>query len=53
MTEPAPAPSYPAAAIKAARVEQGFTLRELSARIGLPYSTLSKLENGKMELTYD
>jgi transcriptional regulator with XRE-family HTH domain len=53
MTEPAFAPSYPAAAIKAARVEQGLTLRALSARIGLPYSTLSKLENGKMELTYD
>ncbi len=53
MTELASAPSYPAAAIKAARVEQGLTLRALSARIGLPYSTLSKLENGKMELTYD
>jgi transcriptional regulator with XRE-family HTH domain len=25
----------------------------LSARAGLPYSTLSKLENGKMALTYD
>jgi transcriptional regulator with XRE-family HTH domain len=25
----------------------------LSARAGLPYSTLSKLENGKMTLTYD
>ena len=47
------APSYPAAAIRAARVEQGLTLRALAARIGLPYSTLSKLENGKMELTYD
>ncbi len=53
MTDPTSTPSYPAAAIKAARVEQGLTLRALAARIGLPYSTLSKLENGKMELTYD
>ena len=53
MTELAAVPSYPAAAIRAARVEQGLTLRALAARIGLPYSTLSKLENGKMELTYD
>jgi transcriptional regulator with XRE-family HTH domain len=28
-------------------------LSALSARAGLPYSTLSKLENGKMALTYD
>ena len=27
--------------------------RALSARAGLPHSTLSKLENGKMALTYD
>src|SRR6185369_5286838 len=27
--------------------------RALSARAGMPYSTLSKLENGKMALTYD
>lgn len=32
---------------------QGLSLRALSARAGLPYSTLSKLENGKMALTYD
>jgi transcriptional regulator with XRE-family HTH domain len=53
MNQQAFAPSNPAAAIRAARVEQGLTLRALAARIGLPYSTLSKLENGKMELTYD
>lgn len=28
-------------------------MRELSARVGLPFSTLSKLENGKMAMTYD
>jgi transcriptional regulator with XRE-family HTH domain len=45
-----PAPSR---AIRDVRVAKGFTLRDLSARAGLPYSTLSKLENGKMALTYD
>ncbi len=48
--EEVPAPSR---AIRNARIAQGLTLRALSARAGLPYSTLSKLENGKMGLTYD
>ena len=45
-----PAPSR---AIRDVRIAQGLSLRALSARAGLPYSTLSKLENGKMSLTYD
>lgn len=45
-----PAPSR---AIRDVRVSRGLSLRALSARAGLPYSTLSKLENGKMALTYD
>ncbi len=45
-----PAPSR---ALRQARLDQGLSLRALSARAGLPYSTLSKLENGKMALTYD
>jgi transcriptional regulator with XRE-family HTH domain len=48
--KPVPAPSR---AIRDARIAQGLSLRALSARAGLPYSTLSKLENGKMTLTYD
>ena len=48
-----PMPSHPASALKAARTEKGLTLRALSALVGMPYSTLSKLENGKMEMTYD
>ena len=48
--EEVPAPSR---AIRDARLSQGLSLRALSARAGLPYSTLSKLENGKMALTYD
>ena len=47
---PIPGPSR---ALRNARVAQGLSLRALSARAGLPYSTLSKLENGKMALTYD
>lgn len=43
----------PTRAICQARIAQGLSLRALSARAGLPYSTLSKLENGKMALTYD
>ena len=45
-----PAPSR---AIRDVRLSQGLSLRALSARAGLPYSTLSKLENGKMTLTHD
>jgi transcriptional regulator with XRE-family HTH domain len=48
--EELPAPSR---AIRDVRLAQGLSLRALSARAGLPYSTLSKLENGKMTLTYD
>jgi transcriptional regulator with XRE-family HTH domain len=48
--ESLPAPSR---AIRDVRLAQGLSLRALSARAGLPYSTLSKLENGKMALTYD
>lgn len=43
----------PNQAIRDLRIAQGLSLRALSARAGLPYSTLSKLENGKMALTYD
>jgi transcriptional regulator with XRE-family HTH domain len=45
--------SYPGTALKEIRSQQGLTLRALAARIGMPYSTLSKLENGKMAMTYD
>ena len=39
--------------VATARLSKGLTLRELAARVGMPYSTLSKLENGKMSFTYD
>lgn len=44
---------HPGAALRATRIEQGLSLRALAARVGLPFSTLSKLENGKMAMTYD
>lgn len=43
----------PGAALKTFRTERNLTLAELAQRTGLPVSTLSKLENGKMELTVD
>jgi len=43
----------PGQALKSARLAKGLTLRQLAARVAMPYSTLSKLENGKMSFTYD
>lgn len=45
--------AVPNRAFRRARLAQGLSLRALSARVGMPYSTLSKLENGKMAMTYD
>ena len=39
--------------LRSLRAERGWTLAELSSRTGLPVSTLSKVENNKMTLTYD
>jgi transcriptional regulator with XRE-family HTH domain len=47
MTDP------PGAKLKALRKERRLTLNEVSARTAIPVSTLSKVENGKMYLTYD
>lgn len=43
----------PGTALRAIRNQKGWTLAEVSARTGLPVSTLSKVENDKMSLTYD
>jgi transcriptional regulator with XRE-family HTH domain len=43
----------PGAAVKALRRKHGWTLQEVSRRTGLPTSTLSKIENDKMSLTFD
>lgn len=46
-------PQHPAHALKAMRAEKALSLRALSVKTGMPFSTLSKLENGKIALTYD
>lgn len=43
----------PGAALRRLRSQKGLTLADVSRRTGLPLSTLSKVENDKMALTYD
>jgi transcriptional regulator with XRE-family HTH domain len=43
----------PGAALKALRMQRGWTLAEVSQRTDLPVSTLSKIENDRMSLSYD
>src|SRR5215469_5352724 len=52
-TGPATSVAKPGAAVKALRRKHGWTLAEVSRRTGLPTSTLSKIENDKMSLTFD
>ena len=47
------ATAKPGAMLKALRLQKGWKLAEVSQRTGLPVSTLSKVENDKMSLTYD
>jgi transcriptional regulator with XRE-family HTH domain len=43
----------PGAALRALRKQNGWTLAEVSRRTGLRISTLSKIENDRVSLTYD
>ena len=43
----------PGSVLKGLRLANGWTLSEVSKRTGLPVSTLSKVENDKMSLSYD
>ncbi len=43
----------PGSALRALRLEKGWTLADVSRRTGLPISTLSKVENDKLSLSYD
>jgi transcriptional regulator with XRE-family HTH domain len=43
----------PGAVLREQRLARGWTLADVSARTGLPVSTLSKVENDKISLTYD
>ncbi|TDK27219.1 XRE family transcriptional regulator [Luteimonas aestuarii] len=39
--------------LRALRARNGWTLKEMSERTGIPLSTLSKVENDRLSLTYD
>lgn len=43
----------PGAVVKEERLRRGWTLADASERTGLPISTLSKVENDKISLSYD
>ena len=43
----------PGAVLKSLRLANGWTLSDVSGKTGLPVSTLSKVENDKMSLSYD
>jgi|SRR6185437_10119507 len=45
--------AHPGSALKALRTQRGWTLAEVGRRTGLPISTLSKIENERISLTYD
>ena len=39
--------------MRALRARYGLTLKEMSERVGLPFSTLAKVEHDRLTLTYD
>jgi transcriptional regulator with XRE-family HTH domain len=43
----------PGVALKSVRTNRGWTLADIARKTGIPVSTLSKVENGKTELTMD
>jgi transcriptional regulator with XRE-family HTH domain len=50
---PARTVAKPGAVLKKLRIQRGWTLKEVSRRTGYPVSTLSKIENDRVSLTYD
>src|SRR3954470_12171069 len=53
MTTPEGVNSQLGQCLKAARQARGLTLKQVAERTGMALSTLSKVENGLMSLTYD
>lgn len=56
MSSSHPASSAPptlGALLRALRSREGWTLKEMSAKSGIPVSTLSKIEHDRLTLTYD
>ena len=41
------------ALLRGLRAREGWTLKEMSAKSGIPVSTLSKVEHDRLTLTYD
>ena len=39
--------------VRGLRLQRNWTLKEMSLRTGIPFSTLSKVENDRLTLTYD
>lgn len=46
-------PATLGAIVRRLRVERGWKLADMSAAVGIPLSTLSKIENDKLTLSYD
>lgn len=46
-------PAKPGGILKSLRIQRGWTLKDVSDRTGYPVSTLSKIENDRVSLTYD
>ena len=55
MATPEPGPDQPTLGklLRGLRARNGWTLREMSDRSGIPVSTLSKVEHDRLTLTYD
>jgi transcriptional regulator with XRE-family HTH domain len=53
MTHETKAAARLGSALRALRKQNGWTLADVSARSGVPVSTLSKVENDKLSLSYD
>src|SRR5436309_14266268 len=53
LTTPEGANSQLGQCLKAARQARGLTLKQVAERTGMALSTLSKVENNQMSLTYD
>ena len=50
---PTPAKPTLGSRMRALRLRYGLTLKEMSERAGLPFSTLAKVEHDRLTLTYD
>jgi transcriptional regulator with XRE-family HTH domain len=53
VSAPASAPPTLGALLRNMRARQGLTLKQMSAKSGIPVSTLSKVEHDRLTLTYD